>query len=246
MVIYELSEYESPENKEPEENCSLNQQKIPSLDDLANASVRDAATGDGEWKFRAISNFLYRWAGIFNTEFFLGELPLPLISFEESRREVLGYFLPRRNEQGHKFNVNLNQKYLGQPEAEVLETLLHELVHLFQHVKGEAGKGNYHNKGFVEKAASVGLQVAVRRGCHIGSPTEPFISLLKRYGVSFEPREITVESPKPKQRRPRLRRWSCDCKSVWCGGDLAATCGKCQQAFELNPTMREEGWTNEE
>jgi SprT-like family protein len=246
MVYGELPEYESPENKEPEEIYSLNQQNTSSLDDLANSSVRNAATSDSEWKFRDMSNFLYRWAGIFNTEFFGGDLPLPLISFEESRREVLGYFISRRNEQGHKFNVNLNQKYLGQPEAEVLETLLHELIHLFQHVKGTEGKGNYHNRNFVEKAASVGLQVAVRRGCHIGSPTEPFISLLKRHGVNFEPREISVETPQPKQRQPRLRRWSCNCKSVWCGGSLNATCGECRQAFDLNPTRRKEGWTNEE
>jgi hypothetical protein len=193
------------------------------------------ATGDGEWEFQAVSDFLYRWADIFNLEFFGRLLPPPVISFEPCRIEVLGYFFPGRNDQGLKFNINLNQQWLRLPEAELLEILLHEQIHLEQQVTGTAGKGNYHNKKFQQKAADVGLKVELGRGCHLGSPTDPFVALLKAHGVSFTPRESVVELPKPEKDKRRLRRWSCSCKSVWCGGDLKAKCLNCKEQFRPNP-----------
>lgn len=227
---------ESTNNKETEDFCRFNAQKILSPDDIANSSVRHAATRDSSWAYNNLSVFLYRWADIFNQEFFNGKLPQPVISFEKTRINVLGHFSFGRNDQGLKFNINLNKKRLGRSEADLLETLAHEMVHLFQCIDGKSGKGKYHNKAFVEKASSIGLQVLIRRGCHIGSPTDPFVSLLRRHGVNFEPRAAIPETPQPKQERQRLRRWSCNCKSVWCGGNLKANCLTCEQQFQLNPT----------
>jgi hypothetical protein len=221
--------------KATEKILRLNAQKIASPDTVANTSVRHAATGDGAWEYRDISDFLYRWADIFNLEFFGGRLPQPVISFEPCRREVLGYFIRGRNDQGLKFNINVNQQWLGISDAELLEILGHEQIHLLQQVTGTAGKGKYHNKKFVQKAADIGLKVELGRGCHIGSPTNPFVSLLKEHGVSYEPRGAVVELPQPKKEKQRLRRWSCRCKSVWCGGGLEALCLKCEEHFKLNP-----------
>jgi hypothetical protein len=229
---------ESPNNKETEDFCRLNAQKPASPDTVANASVRQAATGDDTWDYQAVSEFLYRWADIFNREFFGGLLPQPVISFEHCRIEVLGYFIHGRNDQGLKFNINVNQQWLGISDAELLEVLVHEQIHLLQQVTGTSGKGKnrkYHNKKFVQKAADIGLQVALGRGCHIGSPKDPFVSLLKKYGISFAPRESVVELPKPEKEKRRLHRWSCHCKSVWCGGDLEAKCLKCKEHFKPNP-----------
>jgi SprT-like family len=222
-------------SNELEDLCSLNGQKFPTLDDRANSSVRDAATGDSEWGYSGLLSFLYKWADIFNHEFFSGLLPQPVISLEKTRRNY-GHFVPGRNFLGLKFNVNLNRVYLGRSEAELLETLVHEQIHLLQEITSTAGKGNYHNKEFVQKATEIGLQVELGRGCHYGSPTDPFVSLLRKHGVSFEPRVVRVEPPHAKAARPRLRRWSCRCKSVWCGGKLKAMCLLCEQDFQPNPT----------
>jgi hypothetical protein len=218
-----------------EHNCCLNRQKFPSPDAVANSSVRHAATGDSTWVHSELLSFLYKWADIFNNNFFGNRLPPPVISLERTRRS-LGHFVPGRNSFGLKFNVNLNQLYLGRSEADLLETLVHEQIHLLQEITGTAGMGNYHNKAFCTKAAEIGLQVEMGRGCHYGSPTDPFVSLLRKHGVSFEPRVVRVEPPQAKAARPRLRRWSCRCKSVWCGGKLKAMCLLCEQEFQPNPT----------
>jgi hypothetical protein len=195
VVIPELPGNEPHDNEETEEFCHLNGQKIPSLDDLANASVRDAATGESEWVHRELISFLYKWADIFNQEFFAGKLPQLIIAIQKTRKNYLGSFVPGRNSLGLKFNVNVNRKYLGRSEADLLETLCHEQIHLYEATYGKPGKGNYHNKAFVKMAAEIGLQVEMGRGCHIGSPTDPFVSLLRKHGVSFEPREVKVEPP---------------------------------------------------
>jgi hypothetical protein len=114
---------EPPENEELEESCRFNGQEIPSLDDLANASVREAATADSQWVYTKLLSFLYKWADIFNQEFFDGKLPQPIISFEKTRKNNLGHFVPGRNSLGLKFNVNLNRMHLGKSEADLLETL---------------------------------------------------------------------------------------------------------------------------
>jgi hypothetical protein len=227
---------EFPNNEESENSRRLNGQKVLSLDTIANSSVRQAATGASDWLYRDLSEFLYRWADIFNREFFDGRLPQPVISFEKTRINVLGHFSFGRNDQGLKFNINLNKKRLGRSEADLCETLVHEQIHLLQSVTGTSGKGRYHNKEFVQKAASIGLHVKLGRRCHIGSPSDPIVALLLKHGVSFEPRVASANTLQPRQEKQRLRRWSCWCKSVWCGGSLNATCLLCEQLFQLDPT----------
>jgi hypothetical protein len=238
MEHEELPGNEPLDNEEPEEFCSFNGQKFASLDDLANSLVRDAATGDTDWYYHEIICFLYKWSDIFNHRFFSGHLPRPIISVEKARTSNYGHFTYGRNSLGLNFNINLNRRYLRRSEAELCETLLHEQLHLYQYMFGKPGRRNYHNKAFIQKAAEFGLQVEMGRGCHFGSPTEPFISLLRQRGVSFVPRVVRAEPPQAKEPKQRLRRWSCRCKSVWCGGSLTAMCLTCEQEFHPNPTMR--------
>ena len=207
-------------------------------DSEVNQSVRQASMFDITWRWRDLSVFLHSWAEIFNQEFFDGDLPQPAISFERTRRDTLGHFLYGRNDYGLRFNINLNQQHLGRSEADLLETLVHEQTHLYQFTTGKAGLDwRYHNKAFVEKAASIGLQVKQGRGCHTRPAGDPFVALLKEQGVCFEPRvRVTkTQSPERPQEQQRLKRWACHCKAVWCGGTLEAVCQKCSQHFILSP-----------
>lgn len=206
-------------------------------DILLNASLRQLTTVD-DWQWRDKASFLHKWADLFNYYFFDGVLPQPVISFERTRRGCLGHFVPGRNAYGLQFNINLNESYLSRSEAELLATLVHEQIHLWQDITGTAAEPPYHNKQFIRKASSIGLQVDPRRGYHIGPPTDPFVALLREFRVTVEPREpeIVLASSESQQRRRRLRRWSCTCKSVWCGGSLNCKCLDCGERLELNPT----------
>jgi hypothetical protein len=128
--------------------------------------------------------------------------------------------------------------YLERSDADKLETLVHEQIHLFQEMTATGSKtGGYHNKAFIEKATEIGLKAMPGRGCHLGPPGNPFVALLKAYGISFDPRSQDVAAPLVggAKTRPhsRLRRWACACKAVWCGGTLEAMCLRCEQRFEL-------------
>ena len=96
-----------------------------------------------------------------NRSLFEGELPNCLITLQRSKKSY-GYFC------GDRFGradgtltdeIALNPSHFrDRPQEEVLATLAHEMVHLWQHHFGKPGRGRYHNKEWAEKMKSIGLQ----------------------------------------------------------------------------------------
>jgi predicted SprT family Zn-dependent metalloprotease len=55
--------------------------------------------------------------------------------------------------------IAINPAHLGQSRViDVLQTLVHEMVHCWQHCFGSPGRGNYHNKEWAHKMIHIGLQ----------------------------------------------------------------------------------------
>lgn len=92
---------------------------------------------------------------------FGGTLPRPLITLQR-RRHTFGYFAGARfrNEDGRTADeIALNPAHFtGRPLKDILATLAHEMVHLWQHHEGEPGRGRYHNRQWAEKMKEIGLQ----------------------------------------------------------------------------------------
>jgi predicted SprT family Zn-dependent metalloprotease len=96
-----------------------------------------------------------------NRSLFEGELPNCLITLQRSKKSY-GYFC------GDRFGradgtltdeIALNPTYFrDRPQEDVLATLAHEMVHLWQHHFGKPGRGRYHNKEWADKMRSIGLQ----------------------------------------------------------------------------------------
>ena len=105
---------------------------------------------------------------LFNNELFAGILPPCLITFQREKN-TMGYFSHRRfaNKAGDKTDeIALNPAYfacLGLHEA--LQTLAHEMTHLWQHHYGKPGRGRYHNKEWGDKMECIGLMPS-----HTGKP----------------------------------------------------------------------------
>ena len=103
---------------------------------------------------------LQRAYDTFNTELFDGELPECLITLQR-KKKTYGYFHAERfaNKQGDKTHeIALNPTYFAVvPLVEIMQTLAHEMAHLWQHHHGEPGRGNYHNAEWAEKMESIGL-----------------------------------------------------------------------------------------
>jgi hypothetical protein len=97
----------------------------------------------------------------FNRELFAGELPDCLITMQREKRTA-GYFSPARFVNRHDASMTdeiaINPAYFAvQPLREVLQTLVHEMVHLWQSHFGTPSRACYHNGEWADKMEAVGL-----------------------------------------------------------------------------------------
>lgn len=96
----------------------------------------------------------------FNAELFGGRLPFVLITLQR-HRSFAGYFSPKRfrarHSQEQTDELALNPVAFNTPDIEILDTLVHEMCHVWQAHFGKPSRGNYHNKEFAAKMIEVGL-----------------------------------------------------------------------------------------
>ncbi|NKC02223.1 MAG: sprT domain-containing protein [Pseudomonadales bacterium] len=96
----------------------------------------------------------------FNLELFDSELPACLITLQR-QKNTFGYLSPERfvNRGGKRADeIALNPSYFAsRTPQDVMSTLVHEMVHLWQFTFGKPSRGRYHNKQWAEKMKSIGL-----------------------------------------------------------------------------------------
>lgn len=104
----------------------------------------------------------------FNWVLFESELPNCLITLQRKGR-TFGYFCRKRfvRDDGTPCDeIALNPiHFKSRSLEESLSTLVHEMVHLWQHHFGTSGRGRYHNRQWADKMKSIGLQPS-----HTGAP----------------------------------------------------------------------------
>ena len=96
----------------------------------------------------------------FNNELFDGVLPDCLITLQREK-QTYGYFSPERfvNSQGTRTDeIAMNPAYFAVcPPEEIMQTLCHEMCHLWQHHFGKPGRRGYHNKEWADFMEAIGL-----------------------------------------------------------------------------------------
>lgn len=96
----------------------------------------------------------------FNRLLFDDELPQCLITLQREDR-TYGYFSENRfgNLKGEKLHeIALNPTYFAiVPLVEVMQTIVHEMAHLWQTERGRPGRGRYHNAEWANKMEAIGL-----------------------------------------------------------------------------------------
>lgn len=105
----------------------------------------------------------------FNSRLFNGQLPGALLTLQREK-DTFGYFSRNRfvgRKLGDKVDeIAMNPSYFAVvPLVEVLQTLVHEMVHQWQHHFGKPGRSRYHNHEWAEKMQKVGLMPS-----HTGQP----------------------------------------------------------------------------
>lgn len=96
----------------------------------------------------------------FNWQLFDALLPGCLITLQRKSRSR-GFFAPGRFIRGDETRcdeIAMNPMHFqARSTEETLSTLVHEMVHLWQHHYGSPGRGRYHNRQWAEKMKSLGL-----------------------------------------------------------------------------------------
>ncbi len=97
---------------------------------------------------------------VFNRELFDGRLPHVLLTLQR-KANTCGYLSPNRfaNREGamaHELAMN-PEWFAVTPLVEILQTLVHEMAHLWQHVSGTPARGRFHNREWAAKMESIGL-----------------------------------------------------------------------------------------
>lgn len=97
----------------------------------------------------------------FNRELYDNALPACLLTFQREKRSF-GYFSRNRfisaetGETTHEIAMNPAYFATG-PLEEIMQTLVHEMAHLWQQEFGTPGRRGYHNKEWGDKMESIGL-----------------------------------------------------------------------------------------
>jgi SprT-like family len=98
----------------------------------------------------------------FNVVLFDGGLPDVFITYQR-KAHSFGYFSPDRFSgrvgKWGKHELALNPDgFIDQSDEQVCQTLVHELVHVWQHAFGKPSGRGYHNKEWAAKMKAIGLQ----------------------------------------------------------------------------------------
>lgn len=123
-------------------------------------------TYDPGKRLRLVLDELHRAFDYFNEEFVDGVLPKVIITIQESgRKNALGWygkgFWSDKACGGSACEINISAEHMNRSADSILETLLHEMAHLYNSIKKirDVSSGQYHNKKFKTAAELFGLDV---------------------------------------------------------------------------------------
>ena len=142
--------------------------------------------------YNRVAGYLNKVFDLLNEEFFECELSRPTITIQ-STPKAYGHFSLREDtwvsKIGGTHEINIGAGTLSRPIEEVAATLLHEMVHYYNHVHGvqDCSRGNtYHNRKFRDSAEAHGLIVDhhEKYGWTITSPSDELLEVILKYELS--------------------------------------------------------------
>lgn len=190
---------------------------------------------------------------VFNEHFYEGQLekPVIMVSPDITSCGAFGWCTSwkawKESDQAAEdegfYEINLTAEYLKRPFDEICETLLHEMVHLFNlyaDVQDTSRSGTYHNKRFKDEAEKRGLVItkSPKYGWALTSLNEEgkqMIGQLDADQFGFFRQPIPPTLKKKKGQGSSSRKYVCP----GCGCIIRATkevhvvCGDCDMDFEI-------------
>jgi SprT-like family len=190
----------------------------------------------------------------FNRQLFCGQLPDCLITLPYRHKRLYGYFWRSRftsleGQERRTDEIALDPRRFTAGIEDVLSTLAHGMVHLWQHHFGTPTRGGYHNCEWAAKMKEIGLYPSAT-GAAGGKETGRHMSHYVIAGGAFATACVALVSEgfklalgeiadavrtmdagdRPNRRRVKYTCPNCEAKA-WGKPDLALICGGCKTAF---------------
>lgn len=148
-------------------------------------------------KMSRLTGELEKCFRLLNQDFFNGELPTPIITVIPTPR-AYAHYVPYdiwETRDSKKREINIASGTLDRPLENILASLLHEMVHMYNdvilNIQDTSRKNMYHNKYFAKQAEQRGLTVT--RSEHYGyAHTAPADRLLEWVLEHDELREVEM------------------------------------------------------
>lgn len=185
-----------------------------------------------------------------NEKFYDNKLIRPIITIQTGKRSVLGWCSVGKrwvDSDNSYYEINIVAENLARSLDDIVETMLHEMVHLYnsQHGVSDCTRTQYHNKKFKEVAEAHGLiaEKAGYRGYTLTKLNDDgvkFVNELTANGIGdFELNRGVPSESEPKigiGKTPiKMYTYECECgiKIRNKSGLLNIVCGDCGCKFEL-------------
>jgi predicted SprT family Zn-dependent metalloprotease len=188
----------------------------------------------------------------FNRTLFGKALPAVLLNFSRKANSY-GFFAPDRWKNGDgtsTHEISLNPAYLAERAAEATSsTIVHEMVHLWQHQHGAPSRRGYHNEQWAAKMRDVGLMpssTGAAGGDSVGYAVSHYIveggaferafrAMPTQFVFPWQSWEPTGSSRAKKVARNKVKYTCPTCNAnAWGKPDLNLVCGDDDAAFEVH------------
>lgn len=184
----------------------------------------------------------------YNKRLFGAQLPGCIITLQ--RKNSLGYFCAK-NFQGKYSNdttdeIALNPDYFDADENIIMSTLVHEMVHLWQHHFGNPSASGYHNWEWANKMESVGLMPSSTGqpgGEKTGFKMDDYIieddkfdvvttEILKKNIIEWQSPKKSASAKLERKKKNKIK-YTCEgCNTnIWGKPGLNVFCGECDLPF---------------
>lgn len=194
-----------------------------------------------------ITNELYRYFDMFNEKFFNKELKQPMITIQRARSNNYGHFTlnpiwqNKIEDDDNLFEINLAAHQLHRNVVDIASTVLHEMCHYDNKIKGiKDCSPVVHNKKFKSKAELVGFIVEKSKS-YGWAHTFPNDELKDFIVNEIKPKEEIfkyariVTSVSPKEKKKSQYKFICpQCQAVAkAKQDVKLNCANCNVEMEM-------------
>ena len=189
----------------------------------------------------------------FNSELFECSLPPVLFTYQR-KKKAYGFFCADRfeyratNELSNKLvahELAMNPTYFKEnTEEEILSTLVHEMVHVWQQEEGTPPKNVYHNKEWARKMEEVGLMPSTTgheggkktgvKCSHYIIENGPFQVAFHKLGpwkLSWQIADLESDKKPPAEKKVKYVCSGCELK-VWAKTKACISCMNCEITME--------------